>query len=494
MGNEEKKTNKSLAANSIFYLIYNVLNVIFPLITAIYVARILLPSSIGEVEVARNFAQYFVILAFLGIPTYGLREISKVRNNKDELNKVYSELLVINAISTIIFLSLYIVLIFVIPEYRNNYHLFLIAGVSIALNFINNSWLYEGLEKFGFISIRNLIFKVVSFVLLILFVRGQDDVINYAVITVVGTAGNYFLNIVNSGKYVHFSFKNLNLKRHIKSIIFLVVVNLAIEIYSLVDVTMLGFMCPEENVAYYSYGSKIYKIVLQIVNTFTMVLVPRISLYYKEGRLDEFNILISKTLTVILVLSLPMIVGIWFVSDYLIVAIYGSAYVSSASVLKVLSFILVISPVGYLLGSRVMLVTCNEKKMVMPVISGAIVNIILNYFLIQLWAEHGAAVASLISEVVVMVIYLFLGKKFIKLDYKYLFNECWKILIALVLMVGLLIGCYFLIKNEIIRTITQIILAIFIYFVALIVLKENIVYNYTKRIVYRMFGKWKKKR
>ena len=102
---------KSISKNSIYYIIYNLLNIIFPLITGIYVSHVLLSSSIGEVEAARNLAQYFVILAFLGIPTYGLREIAKVRNNKEELSKVFSELTIINAVSTTIFLGIYFVFI-----------------------------------------------------------------------------------------------------------------------------------------------------------------------------------------------------------------------------------------------------------------------------------------------------------------------------------------------------------------------------------------------
>ena len=106
------KSNKSITKNSIFYLIYNVLNVIFTFLTGMYVTHILLPDDIGLVEMAKNFVQYFVILSFLGIPTYGLREISKNRNDKAKLSKIYSELMLINCISTLIFSAIYLLLIF----------------------------------------------------------------------------------------------------------------------------------------------------------------------------------------------------------------------------------------------------------------------------------------------------------------------------------------------------------------------------------------------
>ncbi|MDE6285336.1 MAG: oligosaccharide flippase family protein, partial [Bacilli bacterium] len=192
---------KSLAKNSVFYLIYNVLNVLFPFITGVYVARVLLPDVIGQVAYAQNIASYFVILAFLGIPTYGLREVARARNNKEELNKVYSELVIINLISTFAFLSVYIALILSVPEFRSNKFLYLITGSAIALNALNNSWLYEGLEEFTYISLRNVAFKVFSFVLLVLFVKSSDDYLIYAAITVIGTAGNYILNVLHARRF-----------------------------------------------------------------------------------------------------------------------------------------------------------------------------------------------------------------------------------------------------------------------------------------------------
>ena len=149
--------SKSLSKCGIYYLIYNVLNIAFPFITGMYVSRVLLPDGIGAVAAAQNFAQYFVILAFLGIPTYGMREIAKTRNNKEERSKVYSELFLINLLSTVTFLVIYLILILLIPTYRIEILLYLIVGLSIALNAFNISWLYEGMEEFSFISIRNII-------------------------------------------------------------------------------------------------------------------------------------------------------------------------------------------------------------------------------------------------------------------------------------------------------------------------------------------------
>jgi O-antigen/teichoic acid export membrane protein len=476
--------NKSLTKSSIFYMIYTMLNVIFPFIAGIYVARILLPNSIGQVETSRNIAQYFVILSMLGIPTYGIREISKARNNREELDKVYSELMIINALSTILFSSCYLIVVFSVLDFRNQLSLYLIVGVSIVLNFFNNDWMYEGLEEFRFMSIRNVFFKMVSFLLLVIFVRSQNNFLAYAAITVVGTAGNYLLNIIFSKRYVTFTIHGLNLKRHLKSIFSLMAVNVAIEIYTMVDITMIGYFCQSSDVAIYSYGSKIYKILVQVVNVFTIVLVPRIALYFQENKMEDFNNLITKAFLIIIILSLPMIVGIWFVADFFIPFIYGDEFALSSSVLKALSFMLLISPIGYLLGSRIMLVSGNERKMIIPVGAGAIVNVLGNSILIPLYKGIGAAIASVVSEVVVMIIYLLLSHKYLKLCKKTIFKSLWKIMVSLTLMIIYLLGMSFIhLTIGWVIPVLQVLGGIVVYVCCLLISKEEISCSFAKKAI-----------
>lgn len=481
MNQNSSTKEKSLTKNGFYYLVYNVLNVIFPFLTGIYVVRFLLPETIGMVASAQNLVTYFSIFAFLGIPTYGMREISKQRNSRQQLNKIYSELMILNLISTLFFTVLYYGLIFSVPAYRENLILYSMLGLLVILNALNNTWLYDGLEELKFISIRNLVFKVIVFVILIVFVKNDDDYLLYASLTVIGTVGNYIINIIFSRKYVSFTFKNLELKRHIKSVCFLAMVNFAIEIYTLVDITMLDLLSQKENIAFYSYGSKINKILLQIVNTITIVLVPRISLYYKEGRMEEYNKLINKALSIIVLISVPMIIGIQFVSKFIICKIYGDTYINSATILCILSAVLLISPIGYLLGSRTLLVTGNEKKMVYPVGIGGIVNIILNYFLIKEFNEFGAALASVISELVVCFVYVLFGRKYFTL-YKGTFVNMTKILISALGMSGGLVLLTYFIENELLKCCLEILLACSLYALLLIILREETTRGILKKL------------
>ena len=472
---------KSIAKNSLFYFIYNALNMLFPFISSMYVAHILTPASIGDVAIAQNIVSYFSILAFLGIPTYGLREIAKHRNDKDELNKIYSELFTINLISTIVFSGIYYGMILAMPRFHVSLSLYLLVGVTVILNMLNIGWLYEGLEEFGYVSMRNAIFKLLMFALLVVFVRSESDTLIYAGINVFGAAGNNIINIIHSRKYAKLSFKKLNLRRHMRSIILLVVVNLAIEIYTLVDTTMLGMMSTNEHVAFYTYGSRVNRILLQVTNTITMVLVPRISYEYKEKNLSEFNRLLTRGLKSIIIFSIPMIIGIQFTSQFLFTKLYGDAYVTSGIVEQILCFVLIISPIGYLLGSRVMLVSNNEKKMVLCVGSGAVVNIIGNAILIPVYNEFGAAIASVLSEVVVMIMYVNQGRRVYKL-YKYR-DTLIRTLFAGAFEFLFLFICNTLLGTSWMRLIIEVIGSVIVYGGVLLMLKEEFVISYVDIVI-----------
>ena len=477
---------KSLSKNSIYYLLYNVLNIAFPFISGVYAAQILLPETIGTVTAAKNVAQYFCTLAFLGIPTYGLREIARVRDNQLERDKVYSELFVINLISTIIFLAIYLGLITAVPKYRTEYILYLVVGISIALNAFNNGWLFEGMEEFRFMSVRNLVFKAASLAFLVLFVKSEDDVLLYALVSIIGTAGNNIVNMFYAPKFAKFTLKGLNLRRHMKSIFYLVAVNLAIELYSLVDVTMMNFMCEKDSIAFYRYGQNIQSILLRVINTFTMVLVPRISFYYKDGNMPEFNRVFSKTLRIIIIAALPTIVGVFFTADFLIVQLYGDAYIVSARVLKIAAPLMLLSPIGYLLGSRVLLASGNEKRMIIPVGVGAGVNIVCNALLIPRFGEYGAMTASLISETVVMIVYVMMGKKYFHLEGITL--SAWKVMAASAAMGAYLFVCSRLPLGGWAVVILQIAGGMLVFGISMLLMREEIVNEYWKMIRAK-FGK-----
>ena len=504
---EEVKKQPSLAKNGIFLLIYNIFNAIFPFLSLVYVTKIIAldPSSVSNVQYALNIVSYFALLAFAGIPTYGMREIAKYRDEKEILNKTYTELFIINAVTTTISLGAYIGLIFIVPSFHGVLlFLYLAVGLEIVLNYFNISWLYEGLEKFGINSIINIASKIVSFVFLVLLVKSDslEEQILFGLISAIGISSNYLFTFLIFPRYARFTKKNLEFKKHIKPILFLVVVNLAIEIYSLVDVTMIGMICPgtetvdasgtiienmSEQVTFYKNAHQIQRTLLLAVNTITLVMVPRLSKFYKDNKIDEYNELISKTFVICLLFAIPMTIGAFFISDYMINLLYGESYAPAVLILKILLPITIISPIGYLLGSRVCLVTGKEKYMPIAVGAGAVFNIGMNALLIWLFNKYfdmggvGAAIASVSSEIIVLVVYLLLSHKLFKLKPNY--KDLIKIGIATIVMSGFLVAMHFIIDDGLIRTIVQVAGAIVLYFGVLLASKASFMMNIVHKFI-----------
>lgn len=461
---------KSITKNGIFYLFYNIVNMVFPFLTSIYVANVLSPNAIGEVDYAQNIVTYFSTIAFLGIPTYGVREISKNRDDVEKLNILYSELFVINFISTVFFSVAYFFALITVPLYRDNIEIYIILGMIVVLNMANVSWLFEGLEEFKFISLRNAFTKIIIYIILVFFVKDEGDIYMYAVIIVLGIAANNVVNLLYSRSFVRLKLKKININRHLKSIFLLVIVNLAIEIYTLVDITMLGMFSTYDRVAYYTCASRINKVLLQITNSISMVLVPRLSFYYEKKYIDKFSEMLARARNIIIIVSIPMIIGIQFTAEYIICKLYGNNYINAAYVERILCFNILITPIGYLLGSRVLLIAKKELDMVVCVCCGAVTNIIFNYFLINRYNEFGASIASVISEMVVCAMYLYKSKNEYKL--KSCCGTIIKVAVTSFIMICYLFICELIIGNLLVQMIIQIVGSVIIYGTLLYILKE----------------------
>ena len=197
---------KSLFLNSIYNVLYKSLNVLFPLITTMYVSRILLADGVGRVSSAKNLATYFVLIAALGMPTYGTKRIAECHNAEEKLSQTFSELFAINIVSTLVCSTLYLISICIIPKCRNDISLYFVVGLQIILNIFNIDWFYQGIEEYGYILKRSAIVKVLCLGFIFVFVRSQEDFLWYALASVLGVAVNYVFNVIHLKGKIQFRF------------------------------------------------------------------------------------------------------------------------------------------------------------------------------------------------------------------------------------------------------------------------------------------------
>ena len=412
----------SIKYNFFMNFILSASQFIFPLITFPYISRVLHAGGTGKITFATSVANYFLMVASLGIPTYGIRACAQVRNNKEKLSKTVQELLIINFITTILTVIAYVACIFLVPRFRNDEILFLINGINIVLNMIGMNWLYQALEQYDYITIRSVSFKIISVLLMLVLVRKKEDYITYAAITVFAAVGSNLLNALRARKYIDFEFKgNYNFQRHIKPIFILFAQSLAVSIYTNLDTVMLGFMKTDVDVGYYNAAIKIKTVLVSLVTSLGNVLLPRMSLYAKEHRNDEFLKTMSLAINFTMLISIPISLYFSTFASETIAFLAGSEFVGAVQAMRIITISII--PIGLtgILGVQVLTAIEKEKYVLYSVIIGAVVDFVLNLLFIQSMGAAGAALSTVIAEVSVLAVQVWFTKSLlseIKMDMK----------------------------------------------------------------------------
>lgn len=411
-----KVSEKSISKNAVFNMLNRFLTVIFPLVIISYVSRILGASGVGVVSSAQNFSTYFTMAAALGIPSYGIRAIAQASKNKQMSDKVFTELYIINLISTCICVIIYIFFLNFMNLDNISRKLYLLFSILVIFNIFNIEWVYQGFEEYKYITVRNFIIKCISLTLLFVFVKNEKDVMGYGIIVCFGTVGNYVLNMVNVNKYVKFNFHSINLRRHISPILTFFASVVAIEIYSLLDVTMLTHMTNSYFVGYYSNSTKIVKTVAGTLTAISAVLLPRLSLYFSLNDYKKIKKTSYQFLMITFILTIPCTIGLYLLSDQAVILVLGNEFIPAIQTVKILTFLIICMPLSGGVFCQLLLTAGKEKEYLVSVALGALLNVILNLIMIPRLQQNGAAFASILSEIAVCSLMIYFSRKVIKIN------------------------------------------------------------------------------
>lgn len=402
---------KSLTQNSIYNIVYTAANILFPFITSIYVSRILLPTGVGKVAAAQNIASYFTTIAALGLPSYGVREFAKVRENKIERNRLFTELLLINFVSTTLAIVGFFGVVFFNAGFNGEWLLYAACGVTVFFNYLNIDWMYQGLEEYGYITGRSLLIKSLSLVALLLLVRTRQDYVIYALISSFAVGSNYIFNVAHARKFIRIDFHGIRVRRHIKPLILIAGIIFLGSIYSKIDITMLNVMATDDSVGYYSYAQKTVNMVIVMANAVTASLLPRLSYYYDNDR-GKFYRLLDKGFQILCLTTLPLAVGLILVASQAVVFLYGEAFTPASITIQLMCPLVLIKGFGDLFCYQLAYSTKNERIMLPSSTLASVINIIVNAALIPSLLQNGAVIASVLSELTTnMVQFIYIKKK-----------------------------------------------------------------------------------
>ncbi len=374
------------------------LNVLFPLVTAPYISRVLGVENVGVVSFITTYAGYFVLFAMFGISYYGVREIAKVSQDKEKTNQLFSELFKINSIATLIVSIIYIVTIFFIPEFKAYLWLYIVGGVSIYLVPISIDWFFQGQENFRLITIRSAAIKTLSFAGLFIFVRERDDLLAYVLLSSFAIVGNQVWNIIYATKKgVEIKVRSLELRKHFKPMFIFFCFALSGSFFNMLDVVMLGFWSTYEQVGLFTSPNKIIIIIITLITSINIVILPRLSANNINREFSISNVLLQKTFDIISFLIVPASIGLALCSFYLVPLFFGEEFIGSIIPMQILSLKVIIDLPNIFFVNNILLLCGCEKKFLIVVCATGILSFILNCIFIPRFGAIGASITLIMA-------------------------------------------------------------------------------------------------
>ncbi len=463
---------KSLKKNYLYNLIYQIVAIISPLITAPYISRVLEADNIGKYSYTQSIVSYIILLTTLGTTMYAQREIAFFQYDREKQTRSFVEILLIRV--GLGFLGILACGFFVL-FYKRYRILFAIQIIEVLANMICVDWLYAGNEDFKSIMTRNLIVRILNIICIFIFVKEPEDLYKYVFIIVFGTClGNATLWLKIKNYISRISLKDLSFIRHIKGSLSIFTAQVSASIYSMLDKTMIGVIAKSdyEN-GVYEQAQKIERIALIFVTALGTVIMPRISKAFSGDDSEAVENSIYMSFNYMWLISLPLSFGLIATASSFIPWFYGEGYEKSIILIQILAVLIVPIGISNIIGVQYLMSTKKEKVLTKTVLCGAFVNVVLNLILISKMASIGAAIASVAAEGTIALVQLFYIRN--KFNVKNILTLSCKYLVSSIAMFAVveLVKRQVLSKSTIIHSIILVAIGCITYLMMLFVLREK---------------------
>ena len=465
--------DRRLIRNYIYNIAYQLVKIVLPLVIVPYTYAHLTAPVLGISDFAGSIINWFILFGILGVNTYGNREIAKVRNHPEDLNRTFFEIFFMQVTDMVIAAIAYFIFIrFTVHEHLLIYEL---TGVTMLASMLDITWFFYGVEDFKKASIRNIIVKILGVSLIMLLCRKPEDLWKYVLINSGSELVGQGIMFVQLRQYI--SFQKVSLKdayrHHFKATIQLFIPTIAISVYTMLDQTMLGYLYNETHLEYYKTAMSFVKMFLYFITSIGAVMLPRVTnVYYNDSDgAAKAQGYVNVTMKIVLMLAFPLCFGLIAVASDFIAWYLPSAPII-AQLIRIGAPIVIAISMSNVTGIQYMVPTGMYNQYSASVIAGACINFVFNSLLIPGYGAFGAIVGSLIAEFSVTLIqYLYVRKKvrinFLGRSYRiYLIDSL--VMMAAVAWIGTWI------PRSVLGTVIQALIGMAIYAAGLIVTREEL--------------------
>lgn len=410
--------------NIIFSILGVIFNTIVPILIFPYISRIFGVELIGKLNFFSSAQLYTALIVSFGVGLYGVKEAGKYRNDKLSLSRLYKELVSIN-LAILAVITLFIIYISLFTEFRQDatiiwtFYILLITGV------VGPDWIYIGLERQKFLLLRNIVFKFLSVVSIFLFVKSEDDFYTYISILVLGISLPSILNFILINKNIskiHISPKDLT--KHLKPLLAIFSIEILLRFMGLGDILILGTICGDESLGYYTMGQKITTLSISVLNITATALLPRSSFYTNNNQEENFIKLIRKTLQMLLIISIPIATNLLLQAEEIILLMGGSEFLVSTPILKGLSISVILYPIINMIVFQVLLPKSKTKFILIIYSLAVTLSITLNILLCHKFGYYGTMYSYLTVTTILFLTFISLNK--VTLFYSFISKELLK--------------------------------------------------------------------
>lgn len=476
----------SIKKNYIYNTLYEILAIISPLITAPYVSRIFHADGVGIYGYTNAITTYFTMFAAMGIKSYGQREIAQQRNNPEESSKLFWELEIMCISTTLLSLAVWLFLILFSKNYSVYYG---VLTMTVAATAFDISWFWGGHEQYRFIVIRNSLIKIIGILLLFTFVHQKSDLLLYvALIATTGLLGNISMWTYLPKYLKKVDFRSLHVARHYKETLIYFVPTVATSIYTVLDKAMIGWITKDdfEN-GYYEQATKILNICKTLVFSINTVVSSRMSFLFAKKQLEEIKFKMKMTLNFMLLVAVPITFGLIGVAKRFVPFFYGEGYDQTIPIIYVMAPLLIIIGISNCLGSLYFTPSGQRARSNKAIVTGAAANLVLNSFMIYLFRSMGAALASVLAETIITIMYLYMSRDYF--DIKCILQYGWKRLIAAVMMLVVIVPIGNMVSSALKAIILQVICGAAVYAVFLLILRDTFLVENAKKYIFKVLKK-----
>ena len=387
-----------LKINLIYSIVYQILLIVIPFITAPYVSRTLGANNVGIFSTSNAFAHYFLLFAMLGVNNYGNRAVARVRDNKQLLGKTFWEIFSFQFFTSIIVCIFYIPFVLIMDI--DNKTIYLIQFLYVLSAAFDINWCCFGLEKFKLSTTRSTIIRLLTVVAVFIFVRDKSDLPIYTAIIAGGSLVSVLVIWPFVIKNVPFVKPSLsNIVSHIKPNLVLFLPVISISIYNIMDKLMLGKMSTEAEVGFYTYSENVVQIPSTLIVALNNVIMPRMSNLFAKNTDSKITAgIMDSVMMFAMLISSAMAFGLAGVAKIFAPWFYGNDFSRCGPFIMFLCPIIIFKAWAGVLRTQYLIPKGKDKLYVTSLIIGAVVNLIVNLILIPRLEGIGAIIGTIAAE------------------------------------------------------------------------------------------------